>query len=340
MERLTDRLVEYLETAQGRDVHLRDIRAFLKIEPGSKDDANLRVQMSNTMVSKKVVKPSGRNDGVYKVLTPIKAITTMDDIGEEPIPFCFPRNYGEDESSFGIEDLVEVFAGDMVLITGRSNYGKTAMALNLMGENLHLFPLPPVLMGSEYTASDGKMSPKFKRRIKRMAWANLVNLDGTLNFKLLPIGSDYEDYVEPNCINVVDWISLPGEYYLIDRVMKAMKDRIGDGVLVGVIQKNKDAEFGEGGERTQRYADVELRIDAFGEHESLLTIGKVKAPKKRATGRTWVFEVVDFGANFSRIREVTKCRVCWGKGYVKSGTNHTRCSACKGLKFVDKLGFE
>jgi hypothetical protein len=83
-----------------------------------------------------------------------------------------------------------------------------------------------------------------------------------------------------------------------------------------------------------------LRIDSFGEFESLLTIGKVKSPKKRATGRTWVFEVVDYGANFSNIREVVKCRVCWGKGYVKSGVNATRCSACGGRKYVAKLSFE
>ena len=65
MERLSDRLLAYLGTAIGREVHLRDIRTFLQIEPGSKDDQNLRWQMANTMIEKKIVKPSGRNDGCY-----------------------------------------------------------------------------------------------------------------------------------------------------------------------------------------------------------------------------------------------------------------------------------
>ncbi len=339
MERLIDKLKEYLVPAMGREVKLHDIRVFLKIESGSKEDTNLRTHMSTTLVKEKIVKPSGRGDGVYKVLTPIKKITTMDDIGEEPIDFRFPRNYNEDESAFGLEDLIEVFPGDFILISGRSNYGKTVMALSLMGENMNLFNLPPNLMGSEYTASDGKLSPKFKRRIKRMDWANLVNEDGTLNFGLTPVGEDYEDYTEADCINIVDWISLNGDYFLVDGVMKKIKDRVGHGIFVGVIQKNKDAEYGEGGERTERYADVHMRIDAYGEggRESLLTLGKIKSPKGRASGRTWAFEVIDYGANFYNIREVVMCRVCWGKGYVKSGNNHTRCNGCQGLKYIDKI---
>jgi len=49
-ERLSDKLLEYLQTAINREVNLRDIRTFLKIEPGSKDDQNLRVQMAVNMV--------------------------------------------------------------------------------------------------------------------------------------------------------------------------------------------------------------------------------------------------------------------------------------------------
>jgi len=150
------------------------------------------------------------------------------------------------------------------------------------------------------------------------------------------VGADYEDYIEPDHLNVVDWISLPGEYYLIDRVMKSIKDKVGNGVGVVVIQMNKDAEFGEGGERSERYADVVLKITSFSERESLLTIGKVKAPKGKATGRMWAFDIVDYGANLHNIREVVKCPKCWGKGYIRSGQNNIRCDNCSGKKYIDK----
>ena len=340
-ERLSDKLLEYLQPARGRTVNLRDIRTYLKIEPGSKDDQNLRVQMSTTLVAKRIVKPSGLGDGNYKVLVPVEPVKWWDeDIDVEPLDFKFPKSYELDEeiymkTEFGIEECVEVFAGDMVLISGASNYGKTAIALSIMGENLGL--MPALLMGSEYTASDGKISPKFKRRMKRMNWVEWMNGDGVPKFQLLPVGSDYEDYVEPDQLNVIDWISLPGEYYLIDRVMKAIKDRVGNGVAVVVLQKNKNSEYGEGGERTERYADVSIKIDPFGDSgESLLTLGKVKAPKGRATGRTWAFDIADFGANLRDIREVVKCRSCWGKGWKKSGTSNIPCTDCNKTGYVDK----
>jgi len=333
-DRLIDKIREYLDSAQGRVVHLKDVRAFLNIETGSKEDTNMRTHMSTTLVREKIVKPSGLNDGVYKVLLPIKPVQWWVDTNEEPIEFIFPRNHNEDERAFGIEDCVEVFAGDLVLITGRSNYGKTVMALSIMGENLD--KMHAVLMGSEYTASDGKISPKFKRRMSRMNWVKWLTDDGKPRFDLLPVGADYEDYIESDCLNVVDWISLAGDYYLIDRVMKSIKDRVGNGIAVIVLQKNKDAEFGEGGERTQRYADVELRIDSFGDRESLLTIGKVKSPKGRATGRTWAFGIIDYGANFIDIREVVKCPSCFGKGWKKNGATSAPCTACDKLGYINK----
>lgn len=334
MERLIDRLRDYLATSQGREVHLRDIRAFLKIEPGSNDDTNLRTQMSTTLVSDKIVKPSGRSDGVYKVLLPIIPITRINKKDVPPLDFRFPRNYNQDGCGFGFEDLVEIFPGDMIVLSGRSNYGKTVMALSLMAENLGI--LKAVVMGSEYTASASELSPKFERRIKRMDWANLINEDGTLNFVLLPVGADYEDYIVPGCMNIIDWISLDGEYYLIDRVTKTMKDSVGSGVVVAVLQKNKDAEFGEGGERTIRYADLELKIDSFGKNESMLTIGKVKSPKGRASGRTWGFSIIDYGANLADIREIVKCHTCYGSGWMKAGNGKIPCVTCNRTGYVDK----
>uniref|UniRef100_A0A6M3LH26 Uncharacterized protein n=1 Tax=viral metagenome TaxID=1070528 RepID=A0A6M3LH26_9ZZZZ len=334
MERLIDKLTEYLATARGREVNLRDIRAFLKIEAGSKDDTNLRTQMSTTLTKNKVVKPSGKQDGTYKVLLPITPITTVTNRNTPALDFRFPRNYGQDEGSFGFEEFVEIFPGDLILITGRSNYGKTIMALSLMAENLGI--LKAVVMGSEYTASDTELSPKFERRIKRMTWANLINDDGTLNFVLLPVGGDYEDYIVPGCSNVIDWISLNGEYYLIDRVTKQMKDSVGNGVVIAVTQKNKDAEFGEGGERSTRYVDLELKIDSFGKNESMVTIGKIKSPLKRGTGRTWAFGVTDYGANFCDIREIVKCHTCYGSGWMKAGTGKKPCITCDRTGYVNK----
>ncbi len=330
---LTREKIESLLTLEDDEFRLEEFRKKHSIDP---ENSVLYVTF-NRLIKERALKRIGR--GLYRKVQKIQPVAWWNGYDEEPIDFRFPKSYssysGEWElgSEFGIEDCVEVFAGDLVLIAGASNYGKTAIALSLLGENLGLFK-GSVLMGSEYTASDGKISPKFKRRMNRMGWVEWINGDQP-RFQLYPVGSDYEDYVEPDFLNVIDWISLPGEYYLIDRVMKAIKDRVGNGVAAVVLQKNKNQEFGEGGERTERYADVVLTIDPYGERESLLTLGKVKSPKGKATGRTWAFSVVDFGANLHKIREVFKCNKCWGKGYTGSGNNYKRCENCEGKKYTE-----
>jgi len=324
-----DDVRNFLAPYEGKKITLPEMRNELGIQRGTKSFNSIR-KIVFDLARDKMVKATGVR-GEYKVLTPIEPVEWWnDDISEDPIDFKFPCNHNEDEESFGLEECVEIFPGDMVLITGVSNYGKTTLALSMLGENLSL--MPSILMGSEYTASDGKISPKFKRRMRRMTWVEWM-VDGEPKFQLYPVGSDYEDYVQSDSINVIDWISLPGDYFLIDRVMKSIKDRVGNGVAVVVLQKNPGQEFGEGGPRTERYADVVMRVDPYGSNESMMTLGKVKAPKGKATGRSWAFEIIDYGANICNIREVIKCRTCWGKGWVKGPLP---CPTCHKLGYTNK----
>jgi len=321
---------KFLSVMEGHKTSLNELRSEFRIIRESKSFETIRMIM-HRLTEEKVVKPLGAR-GEFKVIKQVHPVNWWDSkINEEPIDFIFPRSY-EDNTEFGIESIVEIFPGDLILIAGASNFGKTTLVLSMLGENLSL--MPSVLMGSEYTASDGKITPKFKRRMKRMNWVEWLN-DGKPRFQLYPVGSDYEDYIQADSHNVVDWISLPDKYYMIDTVMKAIKDKVGNGIASIVLQKNRGSEFGEGGERTERYADVYMTIDPYGS-ESMLTLGKVKAPKGKATGRMWAFNIVDYGANLHNIREIVKCSKCWGKGYIRSGQNNIRCDQCQGKKYIDK----
>lgn len=336
-ERLIDKLRALLASAEGREVNLRQLRDELRLEPGTPAWESIRMSMS-LLSTQKIVKPSGRSDGVYKVLIPIKPVVfSLDGDDKEGIlPVRFPRSY-IDDTTFGLEDMVELSVDDLVLVTGETNYGKTGIALSFLGENLDLLE-GNLLMGSEYTSSAGEISPKLKRRLRRMDWAKWVE-NGVPRFKLLPVEHDYEDYVSqyPQHLVVIDWLTLPGEFFLIDSVMKTIKNGISGGLGVVVIQKNKGQEFAEGGQRSERCADLVLKIDRFGQFESMMTIGKVKAAKGASpTGRTFAFTITDYGANLQYIREVIKCPKCWAKGYIRKEGEAKKCPLCLGKKFIDK----
>lgn len=335
-ERLIDKLRELLTSAEGRDVSLRQLRDELRLEPGTQAWESIRVSMLR-LSEQNIVKPSGRNDGMYKVLIPVHPVHfSLDGEDKEGVlGVRHPRSY-IDDTTFGLEDMVELSETDLVLLTGETNMGKTALALSYLGENLNLFPRS-VLMGCEYTSSENEISPKLKRRLRRMDWAVWTE-NGKPRFELLPTEQDYQYWVAKDALTVIDWITLPGEFWMIDTVMKTIKNSIGRGLGVVVLQKNKGNEFAEGGQRSERVADLVLKVDRFGQYESILTIGKVKSPiGKSPVGKRFAFEIANYGANLQNIREVVKCPKCWTKGYVNVGGQKQRCPSCEGKKFIDKL---
>lgn len=321
-ERITMEMVKGWIEMGDDEFEIEKFRAAHGISPES---ANFYMCIKR-LVEQKYIKRVAR--GIYRKIILVNSVKWWVATPEDVIDFTFPQSH-IDFSSFGIEDMVNIERGDLILISGVSNAGKTCFAMNLLAENLG--KMPAYLMGSEYTSADRKPTAKFQRRIRNMEWAEWMCGEIPM-FELYPVGDDYEDYVVKDGLNIIDWISLEDRYYLIDTITKKIKDRVGKGVVVVVIQKNKGNEFGEGGERSTRYADLELKIDPYGEEEGMLTIGKVKSPKAKATGRRFAFKIVEAGSNFTNIRELKVCQTCYGRG---TYGGHP-CDTCLGLRYLDK----
>ena len=317
----------YLEALRGREVHINTIMRDLRLDNDQAQD--LRVLLCGRLRERRFTKPSGKRDGWFKVLRDVKPIRIGNVNPAEVYDFAFPSSYN-DYTSFGFEELMTVSPGDLIVIAGRSNAGKSAIAHSILGENIPKHEC--VLMGNEVVGADGFIMPKFYRRLKRMEWAQMFNGDGELNFELLPVGEDYEDYIRENKLNIIDWISIPKDVWMIGSVLDAIKKSVGKGVAVAVLQKKKDVDYGYGGEPTEHYADVYMKIDRLGNWESRLTLGKIKEPKGRVTGRMWGFEIIDGGANLTNIREIKPCQICKGRG-----SNYNKdCDNCIGKGYVDK----
>lgn len=331
IERLSDRLDEHLATAQGRRVSLRSLREALNIAPGSKDDTNLRGLMLHR-VTKKIVKPSGLDDGVYKVVRQVKPVQVFGRERREPIQLLFPKDFDTKMEMSFAQDIV-LRGGDLILLSGISNYGKTALCINFCGENINA---NPVLMGNEYTTIDGEPTPRFLNRLDNMDWVEWEN-GGKDKFTLLPVREDYAENIVRDRINIIDWINLDASsLFGISAVSEGIKRELGDeGIGIIAIQKAEGSPAGRGGQFTKDFADVELLIDKFGRNEVLLTIGKVKEYTKPVTGRTFAYGIAK-GVRIINFREVVKCHGCWGKGYLKSGG---QCADCIGRGFVDKTEF-
>ena len=337
VERLSDRLREHLRSVQGRVVNLKDLRAELKIDPSDKAWDSIRVLMHN-LVKEKVVRPSGRNDGVYKVVTQVKPVQVFSKERERrpPFQFFFPRDFDTGMEMLFAEDII-IREGDLVEVGGQSNWGKTTIALNITGENIDY---NPVLMGNEYTTRIGdtdkyEPTPRFLNRLDNMDWVKWTNGDGSDRFLLLPVKADYAEHIVKDRINIIDWINLAAnQLYDISRVEEDIKAELGRGIGVIVLQKG-EGDMARGGQFTKDFIDCELLIDRFSDVESMLTIGKVKEYTKPVMGRKFAFGIQQ-GVKIINFREIVRCNICYGKGWKKSGNTNIPCDDCMKTGYVDK----
>lgn len=310
-ERLSDKLREFLATCEGRDVSLKYLREELKIDPNTPAWNSIREYLRQ-LVEKKIVRSSGRNDGVYRVVKRADPINVFGEPISEPYQLIFPRCFETMMEMDFADDLV-IREGDLILISGQSNFFKTGLCLNFAGENIDS---EPVLMGNEYTTLDNKPTPRFMNRIKNIDWIHWQDENGKQKFILLPVRSDYAEHIIKDKINIIDWINIDtGEHYMIGTIMESIKKELGKGIGIIAIQKSKGAEAGRGGQFTKDFADVEILLDNLPESDDvLLTIGKVKEAKKKVMGRTFAFNVFQ-GVKIMDFREIVKCKECFGKGW-------------------------
>jgi hypothetical protein len=171
---------------------------------------------------------------------------------------------------------------------------------------------------------------KFKRRIQRMTWFNPRGEDGKVKFDLIERHGEWKYAVQPDDINIIDWIDLPdGDFYKINGILDGIKSRLGKGVAFVALQKSEGKALGTGGQFSEHLADIYLNIDF-----QRLTVRKCKewnAPNPN--NKMWGFEIVEGGSQFADIREIKLCPRCGGR----SLTAHTHCEDCKGTGYIDKI---
>jgi len=325
----TNEIKEYLLRIQGQKTSLRDLRSEFQILPGTKSFDAIRNIMFK-LIDQKIVRPTAK--GEYKVIRQVQPIRVFGSQRRPPISINFPKDFDSEIEMCFAEDLI-IREGDLILLSGMSNYGKTALCLHFAGENIDK---EPVLMGNEYTTLDNAPSSRFLHRLDAMNWVQWYNDDGD-NFVLLPVRGDYAEHIVKDKINIIDWINIDtGEHYLIGSLMESIKRELGKGVAIIAIQKAEGAVAGRGGQFTKDFADVEILLDKMqNSDEVLLSLGKVKESKRTVMGRTFAYAIVG-GVKIINFREVVKCHSCYGKGWVKSGNSSKPCDNCNKTGFLDK----
>ena len=163
------------------------------------------------------------------------------DAPQTPLDLSFP---------LGIEELAVVMPGNIMVVAGVSNAGKTAFLMNFAKMNMkarqvHYF-------SSEMGAEEFKLRVREHNDLLITDWQRMVFYERADNFA---------DVIRPDDINIIDFLELHTDFYKVGGLISDIHQKLNRGCAFIAIQKNPGAEHGLGGARSIEKARLYLALE-------------------------------------------------------------------------------
>lgn len=149
----------------------------------------------------------------------------------------------------GLSQLVKIYPGNIVVVAGVQNSGKTAFLLNLIKQNMNNHQIH--YFSSEMGGTELKLRlQKFKD----------INLD-EWRMNAWERSGNFADAIKPDAINIIDFLEIHEDFWKVGRMLKDIHDRLRKGIVVVALQKSKEKEVGRGGDMGLEKPRLYLAMD-------------------------------------------------------------------------------
>jgi len=193
---------------------------------------------------------------------------------------------------FKLQEYVRILPKNIIVIAGAPDAGKTGFCFDFIRRNMNKYSI--VYFSSEM----GELELKL-----RLSNFDSLKLDDW-KFESRERSSNFADVIRPDKINIVDYLEITDNFYLVAGEIKAIWEKLNRGIAVICLQKKRGVQFklGRGAESSLEKARLYLAID-----NGYLEIVKAKNwinPEKNPNGLAWSFKLVG-GCKFVNIQETT-----------------------------------
>jgi len=196
----------------------------------------------NRLVQEGILERVPNKFGFYrKVDTDIEAIDFMN-AETQTVPIWLP---------FGLHEKAETMPGNIIVVAGSPNAGKTAFLLNVVRHNMHNFDV-------HYFNSEMGNSELRKRLDK---FDDIVLSDW--KFKPWERADNFADVIKPGKgkLNIIDFLEIYDNFYEIGGRLAAIHNKLKGAVAIVAVQKNPGIKVGLGGYRGLEKPRLYLAMD-------------------------------------------------------------------------------
>jgi len=204
--------------------------------PSDKKTANKAL---SRLVKDGVLEKHGDRRGCYRLLDNELSPVDWENSNENIIEIEWPLD--------SLQHMVGVAEKNIIIVAGEGNSGKTAFMMDLAQRNpeqeIHYF--------------SSEMGPgEFKDRVQKFGrpfreWGHLRFYEKSGNF---------DKYINPNAWNIIDYLELTDNFYLVGGLIRAIFDKLDKGMAFIALQKKKNEEHGRGGEFTKEKSRLYLSL--------------------------------------------------------------------------------
>jgi hypothetical protein len=142
-----------------------------------------------------------------------------------------------------VHEVVKLYPGNLVIIQGEPDSGKTAMMLNLIKDSMHLDHVKSInYFSSEMAKTELKIRLQFfeKEGIPMSFWENS-------KFTAWERSADFSEVIRPDGLNLIDYVELHEEHYLIGKILMHIWRKLKSGIAIVAVQKDPGKKYGKGG---------------------------------------------------------------------------------------------
>ncbi|MCP3681561.1 MAG: hypothetical protein GY861_02630, partial [bacterium] len=191
---LTDEIADYIQTTEGA-FSLKDVGEMI----GAGSDKVIKNKISAIMcrfIKDGTCERVGKKNGVFRKIDTDLEVLDFVNVDEKEVDIWLP---------FGLHNMVTILPGNIILISGERNAGKTALLLNLIRYNMQKFDVH--YFNSEMGALEMKMRLKNFDDICLSDW----------KFSAYNRTHDFADVIIPGegNLNLVDFLEASDEFYRI-----------------------------------------------------------------------------------------------------------------------------
>lgn len=251
----------------------------------TRNDKKLCSKVLRGMINDNIIERVGKKNGVFRKIETEAPDMDIFNVKTEEFDFKFPLD---------LHSHYRPKPKNVIIIAGTQDAGKTAFMLRFAHMNMNQ-SMKIRYMSSEMGADEMVDRLKDFEGTPLGDWKNV-------NFKEL--SSNFQDYILPDGINIIDYLEITDSFYLVAEEIKKIFDKLRKGIAIIGLQKDSKTELGRGGSFSLEKPRLYVTLTANPPEGGIAKIVKCKNWKNKQinpNGRECHFKI----RNGNEIRQVT-----------------------------------